>query len=292
MAKFEDALAQLRQGATISRKGWKDRDYLFLSEAGQILRATVDHRNLVWEPKQVDVLADDWLATPKPIETPRADVETMKGNPKYESALLTMRALLPAVYVRTDNPAAIPKLVNDIFKGRWGFFHSTDPTTPSYETPRARHGHAFHAGERRPLHEGYTPLDVITALAACDPGDEQGFAVIQIEEHGVASNTIPSIATKLDEIVKRRFSDPRWIGCVWFVGTLPPHQVVPEDMRDDLYPVDLLVGTRHKGEGTYDYVRKAGLTDPEEIQKLLFEEAHDRLTAIMISARLKPTKSL
>lgn len=206
-----------------------------------------------------------------------ADEETLK-SPKYASALLTMRALLPAVYVRTDNPGVIPRLANDIFKGRWGFFHSTDPNIPAYQV-RSPESSLYHAGQRFPVkNTGHSPLEVITATAACNPLDEQGFTVIQIEEHGVASNTVPDLATKLDEIIKRRFTDPRWMACVWFVGTLPPYQAVPEGMRDDIYPVDLLVGTRHKGEEypdgrTYDYARKAGMTNPEEIQKLLKEQA-------------------
>jgi hypothetical protein len=195
-----------------------------------------------------------------------ADEETLK-SPKYASVLTSMRALLPVVYVRMEHPENLPRLVSDVNK-HWGFFHSTDPNTKSISRQMyARPGVAYEPGRIWPVKEGHTPLEVMSATMAANGLDEMCIAVIQIED----ANTIPSIATQVADFVKRRLDDYRWAVQVYFAGNLPPSQAIPEDMRENFYPIDLIEGSRH--EGTDSRVRKEPTT-PEQARALVADHAN------------------
>jgi hypothetical protein len=112
-----------------------------------------------------------------------------------------------------------------------------------------------------------TPKEVLTAtLSVGEPLDEMGIAVIKVD------GDLGDFALEINTLAERRLNgDNRWITMVFFVGTLPALQAVPEDLRDVFHPMDMIDGIQDEGLDTR--VHRGGLTDPEEVQRILIDNA-------------------
>jgi hypothetical protein len=154
-----------------------------------------------------------------------------------------LRALMPIVYVRTNDTDTIQQDYNDTML--WGVYGTTgDPIHPHPSLPTAEDSEVVRRNKihviseykhQRRLVNG-TPAEVIEYLRTTDPMDKQGLGVITIN----GQSTIESLAEPIRTFYSRRHTDFRWCCLLVFVGTLPAKEAVPMALWDLIFPVDLV----------------------------------------------------